>query len=138
MLPAATRRLVGPIERLPPVPARPTSQPVTALATIRNIPLSIAAGPLTPEWARGQAPSRTHGPFLNQRDEPVSIDIFRPVKLVSLLWSRNALLPPRLMALLPMRSTAVPARGGSGLPPAVRGYRHRCWRQAGPSTNLSA
>ena len=109
---SAARRLVDRIERPQPLPSRPTNQPVSALAAVRTMPVSIAAGPLTPEWARGQAPSRTHGPFLNQRDEPVWIDIFRPVKLVHLLWSRNPLLPPRLMALLPMRSTAAPARGG--------------------------
>ena len=112
VLPAAARQVVERVERPPPFLPRPTNQPVSALAAIRNLPLNIVAGPLTPQWARGQAPSRTHGPFLNQRDEPVWIDIFRPVKLVSLLWSRNSLLPPRLMALLPMRSTTLPARGG--------------------------
>lgn len=82
------------------------------LASVRTLPLDIAAGPLTPEWARGQAPIRSHGPFLNQRNEAIWIDIFRPVKLVSLLWQQSPFLPPRLLALLPMRTTALPVRGG--------------------------
>jgi len=113
LLPASVRSIAERIEHEPtPAPRRSPGQPVAALAAIRNLPLNITGSPMTAEWARGQAPSRSHGPFLNQRSEPVWIDIFRPVKLVSLLWSQNPLLPPKLMALLPMRSTTVPARGG--------------------------
>lgn len=113
LLPGTIGGFADRIERVPtPAPEPAPREPVTALASLRNLPLAIPGSPLTAEWARGQAPSRSHGPFLNQRDEPIWIDIFRPVKLVSLLWSQNPLLPPRPMALLPMRSTAVPARGG--------------------------
>jgi hypothetical protein len=97
VLPAAARTAVERVERPPPFLPRPTTQQVSALAAIRNLPFNIVAGPLTPQWARGQAPSRTHGPFLNQRDEPVWIDILRPLKLVSLLWSGHS--QPQLNAI---------------------------------------
>ncbi len=115
LLPGAAHRIVQQQMRQTPTPTRPRppGRPVSALASIRTLPIDISAGPLTPEWARGQAPIRSHGPFLNQRNEAIWIDIFQPVKLVSLLWrSQNPYLPPRLMLLLPMRGTTVPVRAG--------------------------
>ena len=115
LLPAAAQRILQ-REQTTAQPARRAPQaaakPLANLAAVRTLPLDIAAGPLTPEWARGQAPIRSHGPFLNQRNEAIWIDIFRPIKLVSLLWQQSPHLPAKLLALLPMRTTALPARGG--------------------------
>lgn len=112
LLPSAVRDVVGKTALTRPLTASPAAEQSTSLsAVIRTMPIAIAASPLTPDWARGQSPSRSHGPFLNERNEQIWIDIFQPVKLVSLMWQMSPWLPLRQLALLPMRTIAGPQRG---------------------------
>ena len=109
LLPDAIRRMPSAAQPAAPAPEAGSVQPSSTLASIRSLPVDVPIGPLAPEWARGQAPTRSHGPFVNELGEQIWIDIFEPVHRIGLYSQPSPLMPARLMALLPLQ--------GAGLPP---------------------
>jgi hypothetical protein len=86
----------------PPSPRGSTK----TLVALRTMP---SFGPLMPEWARGLSATKSHGPFVSDAGELYWIDVFDPVSFVSLVWSSPGL-PPRVMALMPGRTSALDNR----------------------------
>jgi hypothetical protein len=70
------------------------------------------AGALAPEWTRNAAPSRTHGPFLNEAGEAFWIDVFDRVRLWKLSAAPSGLFgKPHPLVFFPAREHVHPDRG---------------------------